>query len=87
MILLGSPAFYPRFGFVPGSAFGLRNPFAGVQPDGFVVAEEDFMLRPARRSAGAHARGGPLAPGVRPDRLKQQGRVRRLGVTRTWLSW
>lgn len=44
VILLGSPALYPRFGFDPASAYGLRNPFAGVQEDGFVVAEEDFMV-------------------------------------------
>jgi len=44
VILLGDPAFYPRFGFEPGSAFGLANPFAGVRPDGFEIAEEDFMV-------------------------------------------
>jgi putative acetyltransferase len=44
--LLGDRSFYPRFGFEPGSAFGLRNPFTGVQPNGFVVAEEDFMIAP-----------------------------------------
>lgn len=46
VILLGSPDFYPRFGFEPASAYGLRNPFAGVMPDGFVIHEEDFMLAP-----------------------------------------
>jgi putative acetyltransferase len=44
VILLGSQAFYPRFGFRPGSTFGLRNPFAGVQEAGFVVQEDDFMI-------------------------------------------
>jgi putative acetyltransferase len=44
VVLLGSPAFYPRFGFLPGSTLGLRNPFTGVQEEGFVVAEEDFMV-------------------------------------------
>jgi putative acetyltransferase len=44
VILLGDPAFYPRFGFEPGSAFGLANPFAGVRPDGFEIGEEDFMV-------------------------------------------
>jgi len=44
VILLGSPALYPRFGFEPGAVYGLRNPFTGVQEDGFVVAEEDFMV-------------------------------------------
>jgi putative acetyltransferase len=46
VILLGSPAYYPRFGFRAARAFGLRNPFAGVESDGFVIAEEDFMLAP-----------------------------------------
>jgi putative acetyltransferase len=44
VILLGDPAFYPRFGFEPASAFGLSNPYAGVRPDGFEIAEEDFMV-------------------------------------------
>jgi putative acetyltransferase len=44
VILLGDPEFYPRFGFEPASAFGLSNPFAGVRPDGFVIAEEDFLV-------------------------------------------
>jgi putative acetyltransferase len=44
VMLLGSPAFYPRFGFEAGRRRGLRNPFAGAQPDGFVVREDDFML-------------------------------------------
>lgn len=44
VILLGSPALYPRFGFEPGAAYGLRNPFTGAQEDRFVVAEEDFMV-------------------------------------------
>jgi predicted N-acetyltransferase YhbS len=46
VILLGDPAFYPRFGFEPASGFGLRNPFAGVSAGDFVIAEEDFMLAP-----------------------------------------
>ena len=44
VMLLGDPSFYPRFGFGPGSALGLSNPFAGVRPDGFEIKEEDFML-------------------------------------------
>jgi putative acetyltransferase len=53
VILLGSQAFYPRFGFLPGSTFGLRNPFTGVQEEGFVVAEEDFMVAPVGDRAAA----------------------------------
>jgi putative acetyltransferase len=44
MILLGDPRLYPRFGFQPASRYGLQNPFAGVQADGSVIAEEDFMI-------------------------------------------
>ena len=44
VILLGDPAFYPRFGFEPASALGWRNPFTRVQPNGFVVREEDSMV-------------------------------------------
>ncbi len=46
VILLGSQAFYPRFGFRSGGSMGLKNPYTGVQEDGFVVAEEDFMVAP-----------------------------------------
>jgi putative acetyltransferase len=53
VILLGSQGFYPRFGFLPGSTFGLRNPFTGVQEEGFVVAEEDFMVAPLADRASA----------------------------------
>ena len=44
VMLLGSPAYYPRFGFVPASTFGLRNPYAGEAEDGFEIAEEGFMV-------------------------------------------
>jgi predicted N-acetyltransferase YhbS len=44
VMLLGDPSFYRRFGFGPGSALGLANPFIGERPDGFVIREEDFML-------------------------------------------
>jgi putative acetyltransferase len=44
VMLLGDPSFYRRFGFRPGSAFGLSNPFTGVRPDGLEIKEEDFML-------------------------------------------
>jgi predicted N-acetyltransferase YhbS len=44
VILLGDPRFYGRFGGVAGSTMGLRKPAVGVQPDGFVVREEDFQI-------------------------------------------
>ena len=53
VILLGSPAFYPRFGFVAGATYGLRNPYSGMQEPGFVVAEEDFMVAPLGERAAS----------------------------------
>jgi len=44
VILLGAPDYYGRFGFVPGSLYGLRNPFAGETEQGFTIAEEDFQI-------------------------------------------
>lgn len=44
VILLGSPSYYGPRGFAPAARYGLRNPFADVQEDGFVVAEEDFQM-------------------------------------------
>jgi predicted N-acetyltransferase YhbS len=44
VMLLGDPSYYRRFGFGPGSALGLSNPFAGARPDGFVIKEEDFQV-------------------------------------------
>ena len=43
-ILLGSPEYYGRRGFFPAARFGLRNPFADVIEDDFVIAEEDFQV-------------------------------------------
>jgi putative acetyltransferase len=51
VVLLGDPHLYPRFGYQPASSFGLRNPFTGVQPDGFQIAEEDFMILPLSERA------------------------------------
>ncbi|MGH2539278.1 MAG: GNAT family N-acetyltransferase [Actinomycetota bacterium] len=44
VILLGAPSCYGRLGFVPALGYGLRNPFAGVLEDGFVIEEEDFQI-------------------------------------------
>ena len=44
VILLGSPAYYGRFGFQPAAPHGLANPFAGETEDGFRVDEEDFQI-------------------------------------------
>jgi putative acetyltransferase len=58
VVLLGDPMLYPRFGFEPASRYGLRNPFVGVQPAGFVMAEEDFMILPL--DDRVHALAGPV---------------------------
>jgi len=44
VILLGDPSTYGPLGFVPASRYGLRNPFAGMQEEDFVIAEEDFQI-------------------------------------------
>ncbi len=44
VMLLGSPAFYGRFGFRPGSEWGLSNPYAGVDEGDFVIQEGDFQI-------------------------------------------
>jgi len=51
VILLGSPSYYERFGFRPGTSFGLTNPHTGTQENGFVVAEEDFQVLPLTEPA------------------------------------
>jgi predicted N-acetyltransferase YhbS len=58
VILLGSQAFSPRFGFSPARLLGLRNPFAGVQPNGFEILEDDFMI--ARLDARPIPAGGAV---------------------------
>lgn len=54
VLLHGSPAFYPRFGFVAASTFGLDNPFA--------LPDEDFMALELRPDALAGARGDVSYP-------------------------
>jgi putative acetyltransferase len=70
VILLGSQAFYPRFGFEPASGLGWRNPFAGEQPDGFVISEEDFMVAVLEERARLLRRSS-MAPGVRAGELRR----------------
>jgi predicted N-acetyltransferase YhbS len=55
IVLLGDPTFYGRFGFVPASRYGLRNPRAGIQPNGFVVEEHHFQI--ATRAGPHHLYG------------------------------
>lgn len=38
VVVIGHPEFYPRFGFRPAGAYGLRNEF-GVDGDAFMVLE------------------------------------------------
>ncbi len=37
VIVLGHPGYYPRFGFVPASRYGLSCPWPGVPDDAFLV--------------------------------------------------
>lgn len=51
VIVLGDPAYYGRFGFVPARPFGIGHPFGPRVPD------EAFMLRFAGESFPEHLRG------------------------------
>ncbi len=37
VIVLGHPDYYPRFGFVPASMYGLSSPWEGVPDEAFMV--------------------------------------------------
>jgi putative acetyltransferase len=38
VVVLGHPAYYPRFGFIPAGTRGIRPPF-GARPEAFMVLE------------------------------------------------
>jgi len=40
VVVVGHPSYYPRFGFAPGSTFGLRSEF-NVPDDVFMACELD----------------------------------------------
>ena len=65
MILLGSVDYYPRFGFRPASSWGLRNPFTGVEEDGFMLASLGGPDNPFTGEVRWHPAFGPAveAPG------------------------
>src|SRR5262249_317859 len=43
VIVVGHPNYYPRFGFVPASTYGLRCQWGGVPDDAFLV----LVLQPS----------------------------------------
>jgi putative acetyltransferase len=43
VILYGHPEYYPRFGFVPASRYGIKSPYDGVPPYDS-VPDEAFMI-------------------------------------------
>lgn len=49
MIVLGHPTYYPRFGFVPASRFGLRSEYK--------VRDEVFMAQPLQAGALSNCSG------------------------------
>src|SRR5688572_20117164 len=59
VIVLGHPEYYPRFGFVPASQFGIRAPFA-VPDEAFMALE----LKPGALEGRAGAVRYPPAFGV-----------------------
>jgi hypothetical protein len=65
----------------------LRNPFTGMQEEGFVVAEEDFMV--ARSGTSPH-RSAVSSGGTPRSGSRLKGTRTRASLsehTRTWLSW
>lgn len=54
MIVLGHPTYYPRFGFVPASRFGLRSEYK--------VRDEVFMAQPLRPGALRYCAGLVVYP-------------------------
>ena len=63
VVALGHPAYYPRFGFVPASRFGIRCTFA--------VPDEVFMA--IELEAGAYATAA-ASRGTRPSSTRSDGR-------------
>ncbi|WP_429912635.1 GNAT family N-acetyltransferase [Glycocaulis sp.] len=41
VVLIGHPAYYPRFGFVPAGPLGIRCPYEGVPEEAFMIARLD----------------------------------------------
>jgi putative acetyltransferase len=49
VVVLGHPQYYPRFGFVPASRFGLRSQWEGIPDEAFMITElTEGALRSAR---------------------------------------
>lgn len=41
VVVIGHPAYYPRFGFVPAGPLGIKCPYEGVPEDAFMIARFD----------------------------------------------
>jgi len=39
VVVLGHPNYYPRFGFLSASSFGIKCPYAGVPDEAFMIKE------------------------------------------------
>ncbi|MCC5980779.1 MAG: N-acetyltransferase [Oceanicaulis sp.] len=57
VIVLGHPAYYPRFGFVPAAPLGIACPYEGVPEAAFMIARLD---RAAMGGIAGTARFDPL---------------------------
>ncbi|HWA14177.1 MAG TPA: N-acetyltransferase [Burkholderiales bacterium] len=55
VVVVGEPAYYPRFGFVPASRFGLRCPFPAPEEAFMAIA----LARDAFRDAAGMVAYGP----------------------------
>jgi putative acetyltransferase len=52
--VLGHAGFYPRFGFVPASRFGIDSQWEGVPDDAFMIAVLDRTALPAAGGVAYH---------------------------------
>jgi putative acetyltransferase len=56
VIVLGHPTYYPRFGFVPASLYGIRSEYENVPDEAFMVLVLD---PPALKGVSGVAKYGP----------------------------
>ena len=61
VVLIGHPAYYPRFGFVPAGPLGIQCPYDGVPEEAFMIARLD---RAAMEEVRGTVRFDPVFEGL-----------------------
>lgn len=61
VVLIGHPAYYPRFGFVPAGPLGIQCPFGGVPQEAFMITRLD---RAAMEGVTGTVRFDPVFEGL-----------------------